>query len=875
MCLASTGSLRSLLLFAAAAVSAGGQAAEPPPAAGTLDLPNGRLAGELAVAAAGGGDGGGRDTLLWRAAGFAAPFEFRLDAIRAARFRPAGGRPEGPWRIQFVGGDALGGDVEAFDGRRVTLRRAGPPQQRLSIDRAAIARIMRVGAEAAGGFVGPGGLVGWTQTPADSWSEEAAEIRAGVRGAAVERDVGGPARAVYDVVLTWRRSPSCRLAVAATEQGRDDPYRIEVFSDEGEEDGKPQGVSMALVREEDDQASSEPVLDWADGPGPRPRRLRVVLFVDQVRGRLAVVLPQRGPEPAADVTIPPPPGRQRSGRFRLVGGGDIGLESLRVTEWRGDRPVVERATSMAVVRGDGTREQGELAPWTADDAGFVVRGEAGERRIVRDDVREIVFPEVEAPATAPTGIRVVGRGDEVICGDLLRVDADGLWLRRPGIEEPVAVPLAGLVAVESRRPAAVRPPAGRLGRLHRDGTSVRGAVVTAGGRMGFQPEGSLTGSPFVGGREAGGVVTYVERPAAAGAVEVGGIGGQVEQDDEGGFVIAMLQPDGAAAADGRIQPGDRILAIAPEEGSPFVETAGRDTATVMNLLRGKVGAPVRLRVVTPGGRPGEVDLVRRPLNITDPDILQAALAEHVRLAPGRRPGRGGGQFPAVLLLRTGDAVPCAVDAIDAAGVRIRTSLAGGARAAPVTVPAELVQAVELVPVASRNVERQRLERLLTVPRMQRAHPPTHVVRLLDGDYLRGRVEQLDAAGLTLQLVDAVKTLPRDTVARVIWLHPQDREAGADRPPPAASDPAGPLVQGVNAAGERLTIEATGVEGSLIRGLNPAIGAAAIDVDAVDRLLIGAAIAAEAVDLPYGKWKLRPAAEPRALRQPAAANENEG
>lgn len=849
-------------VLAVALWGAGGNAAEPGPGAGTLDLPGGgRLPGRLVNAAA--AVGGGRDTLLWQAPGFTGPFEFHLDEIRGARFRPAGGRPAGAWKILLAGGDAVCADLEAFDGQRLTVRRGGPRPQRLAIDRAAIERIVRVGPGRAGGYVGPGGLAGWTQAPADSWTEEATGLRTGVRGAAVERDVGGPERAVYDIVLSWRRAAACRLAVAASPRGRDDPYQFELFSDDSREGAEPM---MVLVREEREQAASEPLAE-AETDQPGPRRLRVVLFVDQAKGRLAVVIPERAPEPAADVTIPPPPGRAASGRFRLVGGGDIGLDSLRVTEWRGEKPVVERVTATALVRRDGGRVDGDIAPWVDGDAAFVVRGAEGETRIARDEVEELVFAEVDAAAAAEPAMRAICHGEEVLCGDLERIDDGGLWLKRAGIDEPVALPLDALVAIESRRQAATpRPVPGRQGRLRQGETDIRGAVAAAGDRVGFRPAGSAEARPFAGGRDAASVVEYVERQERPLAGEVGGIGGQVQVDGAGFFVVVLMQPDGAAAADGRMQPGDRILAIAPEEGSAFVATEGRDLNTVMNLLRGTVGSKVRLQVAdSEGGRQREVELARRSLNLDSPDILRAALAEHARLAPGRRPGAlGDGDFTSVLFLRTGDAVPCAVDAIDEAGIRIRTPLDEAARRESVAVPARLVQAVELVPSASRSLDRQRLERLLTLPRMQRANPPTHVVRLVDGDYLRGRIVGLDRRQLTLQLADAVKQLPRDAVARVIWLHPEDLEVEPRHE--AGLDAAGLSVQGVNAGGERLTLDATAVEGTLIRGRNPAIGPAAIDTDAVDRLLIGAAIEAEARELPYGQWKLKPAPRPRALRE---------
>ena len=99
----------------------------------------------------------------------------------------------------------------------------------------------------------------------------------------------------------------------------------------------------------------------------------------------------------------------------------------------------------------------------------------------------------------------------------------------------------------------------------------------------------------------------------------------------------------------------------------------------------------------------------------------------------------------------------------------------------------LLQAVELDPaVPSRGIEKPRLDRLLMLPRSQRGAPPTHMIRLRDGDYLRGRLESLDDQTLVIDVRGELKKLPRSTVARVIWLHPEDTAAD-----PAAADEPGP------------------------------------------------------------------------------------
>lgn len=834
--------------------------------AGTLDLPGGGfMEGHLLPAPA--PAAGTRGTLLWRAPAFTTPFEFHLDEIVGIRFpRPAAPKSAGSWRVMLLGGDVLTADLESIDGERVTVALGGSRPQRLRIDRAAIDRLTSVDRGAAAGFVGPGGLAGWEQQPADTWAETAAGIGSTSRGAKVSRDVGGPVRAVYDMVLAWQRQPACRVAVAAGAAGEAEPYQLELFS--GAEDAKPE---LLLVREEKERAASEP-LPEVEPAADAPRRLRVVLFVDQERGRLAIVLPETGPEPAADVTIPPAGGRRPSSRFRLTSGGDIELESLRVTEWNGELPALERREQPVVVRRDGTRVAGDLEPLAAGAAELIVRDADADQKVPLADVREILFPAV-ATAARPAAVRALGADGVTLGGELVRIDEDTIWLRRDGIDEPVGLPLGALAMLESRqRTAEPRPLPGRVGRLRGAGFDARGAIVSAGDGVGWQPVGGVAASGLAAGPGSAAVLDYVERSAAGqdtGADEVGGLGAQVNEDAEGFFVITMMRDDGAAAIDGRIQPGDRIVAVAPEKGSRFVETKGLDLETVMNLLRGRIGTPVRLKVTSGDGTdPREVDLVRRSIHVVSADVLKAALTEHARLAPGDVHVEAvSDDFPSLAFLRTGDVLPCAVEGIDEEGIRIRTPLGAASRREAVRVPAALVQAVELTPsAASRGIDKTRLERLLTLPRTQRANPPTHLLRLADGDYLRGRIVSLDAATVTFAMADVVKDIRRDVVVRVIWLHPEEVEDAAT-PPPAAAD-GGLLVQGVALDGRRVTVVAEGVEGATIRGRSPAIGAAEIDTERVDRLLFGTAIDAEAESLPYRQWKLKPAPVPRALRKPA-------
>ncbi len=855
----------SLLIAAVRAASAAGPGF-------VLDLPGGgSLPGEF-VPAAGGEEA--RETLIWQAPPFAAPLEFRLDelvGVRSAAGGPVAGEPRG-FRCRLQGGDVIDGELRGFDAEHVEL--VIPGGELLKIKRGLVSSLVRGGAAAAG-YVGPGGLVGWGQSPASSWRDEAGRITTDVANAMVARDVDGPARARYEIVLSWRKKPELRLAVAAGDGKAIDPFRFEMLSVRGDEP-----VAM-IVRQEASGGMLEPLSLAAGEPG----RLRLTLFVDQAAGRLAALVP--GGEPVIDITVPPAGDRPPGSRFRLqLLSGDVCLERLRVSEWKAADPVGGTTERTRVVLRDGTLVEGAVIG--LDPAGqLAVETDAGERTVALAEVTEVGFAGgPESPEGDADGVRVVRRGGGVLSGELVAITEDRLTIRLAGIDRPVPVPLADLQSLVSLRSSEPRPLPGRPGTMAVGGAEVPGCLVDAaawGGGLAWLPRGSLQGSPLAGDpNELSAVVEYVPKATGApdgnpGQVEIGGMGGAINQDENGFFVVTMLSEDGAAARDGRIEAGDRIVAIKPTADGPFVETAKLDLGMVMNLLRGRVGTPLGLRVQQgAGGRRRQVDLRRGLIYVSDRAVLDAALAAHATIAAGQGVADAtAAGYPAMLVLRSGDIVAAAVERVDADGIRLRSPAAGSDGNEPITVGHGFVRAIEFEPAAaSKGLAKPQWERLLTLPRSQQADPPTHLLRLNSGDYLRGNLESLDDEYVVFSVLGQSKQIPRKAVVRLIWLHGDEIEGRdpSDVPPadaaaaaPPAGGPDGVLVQGVAGGGQRTTLLAERLDGPMIVGTSPALGSSRIDTRRIDRLLIGKAIDLGDADLPFSKWRLKVAPLPRALR----------
>jgi carboxyl-terminal processing protease len=119
-----------------------------------------------------------------------------------------------------------------------------------------------------------------------------------------------------------------------------------------------------------------------------------------------------------------------------------------------------------------------------------------------------------------------------------------------------------------------------------------------------------------------------------------GIG--AEMRSENGYPkIQRLVPGGPAARSGKISVGDRIIAIAQGE-NPFVEVRDLDLDKVVELIRGKKGAMVRLELLPAGiadpSKRRVVALVRGTVQLTD----EEANAEIIdRVLPNREVQRLG------------------------------------------------------------------------------------------------------------------------------------------------------------------------------------------------------------------------------------------
>mgnify|MGYP003332956648 CR=1 FL=1 len=871
------------LMTAATMAAAAETAQESSSTPARVDLPQaGHLLGRLLDAPA--EPVGPRKSFFWQSPAFARPFEFALDGVVGIRFpTPADNAlptAAGAWRIELVGGDQLVGDVVSIDDRQVVARiGAADAAVTVAVRREAVKGLFRVAAGA--NVVGTGGLVSWRQMPPDSWRESGGRLVSGVSGATLFRDLEAGPRARYDLSLSWEKPPTLQLAVGvAADQKTPGGYRLE-FGPAG----------LVAVREEAGAAGGGAGRADLEPCGAPPQDgLALTLFVDQIAGRLVVMLPDAA-EPVADLTIPPAGGDGRQGGGVRIGvvTGEVSLDALRVSPWRGGAPAGDDTREGTIKLRDGESLEAVVAGMQQAADMLTVRDAGGATRSIPvAAIEEIVFPPAaeeagKASPLARPSLRAVDLQGSRLTGNLLRVERGAVWLEHPSIDDPVPVSIGSLVSLTSTT-AAANPGTtpGRLGRLACDegrlwGCLVKGNDGSTGEAAGasaiaWRPLGSLTASPLAmrgDGGQPQATITYVESqqgaaPVSGGAI-VGGIGGHIGVVDNRPAVIGLIA--GSPAQRAGIQGGEMILAIAPRGDGRFVETAGLAMEDVQHLLRGRVGSTLQLRLQGNGqGQPREIGLVREPLPQFggNPQLLDQALQAHDRLLPPAMPQvdqNAADWFGSLLILRTGETIACRVESIDERGVRLQ--LPGSE---PVVVAGDLVQALELVPSAVRPVTTEKFRSLTMLPRSQRQQPPTHVLRSIQGDYLRGRLVSMDeqTARIAVEASPRGKPLaiPRADVARLIWLHPENLETPWEPPQPPTGS--GLFVEGVGGKDHRLRLLATGIDGNLLLGRSPVVGPCRIDLEKTDRLAIGAAGTTSQPSLPYAQWKLQPAPEPRNL-----------
>ena len=231
-------------------------------------------------------------------------------------------------------------------------------------------------------------------------------------------------------------------------------------------------------------------------------------------------------------------------------------------------------------------------------------------------------------------------------------------------------------------------------------------------------------------------------------------------------------------------------------------------------------------------------------------------------------------------LRSGDTIPCSITSIGETGVRIESKLTKTK-----DIPHELIKAAQLDSrVAMPFLEDKKRERFLTLPRMHRDLPPQHLLFSKKGDILRGSIVAMSNDELSLELRLDSYRLPRHRVSAIVWLHEDEIEGtnATDDPAESSGDEIAetatenasakeaapqPATNGdVQVVGEnggsRFTFYADSFSDQTIYGKSDILKDVHAAVTDIDQLLLGPFIQRAARTLPYHRWRLTSARDPK-------------
>lgn len=227
-----------------------------------------------------------------------------------------------------------------------------------------------------------------------------------------------------------------------------------------------------------------------------------------------------------------------------------------------------------------------------------------------------------------------------------------------------------------------------------------------------------------------------------------------------------------------------------------------------------------------------------------------------------------------LYLRNGDVLPVRVRQIDEQGIHVAT-VAIDAK----LIPHSRVKALVFSRPTPPPLDKVQHGRLMTLPRMQRTNPPTHLIAALNGDYLRGRLRELDQQRAVIEILLENQEIPVDRISHIIWLHEDEytiKEVSAtysQQPGTSKSTLSSPAnaptdlrLQVVMPDNLTVTFTLVSVRDGLIKGFDLSYGQCSFRLESAYELRVVSAAHQTTATGSLALWKLQPAPDPTTLQQ---------
>jgi thiol-disulfide isomerase/thioredoxin len=876
------------------------------PASSVLHLTDGSfLPGQLCESA-------DPEVLQWRAPAFARPLNFPLSAVHSVHYVVEGPQPKprGEYCFELVGEGMLYGNLLALTPDEVEVD--SPVLGRMHLQRGHIQRFYRwQGADLI--YLGPNGLAGWqgaSLTP--QWRDEGGLLTTEQPGASLFSDLAIPDQAVIEVELSWKRQPDFVLALGVDnlDVAVQHAFQLEVWDDE-----------LVVVGESARDADLAAVQHVGAGEGSvrlkayLDQKARSLLLVSPSGKPLASLhIDAKKLQSHRGVRLTNEHGDVRLEHLRITRWNGREPREVREHQARLQR------TDGSIVYGRLAAYDPRSKAFTIRDGmteTVVKEDDMADIFLSPGEPAGSGSTDAVGPPSRST-LRLVYRDGSRFSGTLTRIEDTHLTLACPGVKELLRLPLAELRSVISLRLGERPPPppvAGKRGRLEMEGVSLKGRLVTGKGPadascLVWHPDLGLNASPLLKGLS--GRIVYRDRqptpsapqpgPGPYQAVAPAGVRADVRvkgaivqrrsnervreqlwrmvpiKDGSGYVKLVHLQSGKVLAIAGKSNESGELAVLARDDGSraqqwkfekdgAYFKMVNRKSGKVLDVQGASMeeGAPIiqwdskaegsndNQRWSWQGN--GNVRRLRSKASglVLDVGVEAAVVQRRVGLSPVSVQRPSGGR-PS-LHLRSGDTIPCEVTHIDEKAVTFKTPLSEAT-----FVPHEKIKSVDLIAGDSPKLDETKRDRLLTLPRMQKDSPPTHLIFSENGDFLRGRVLEMDDKRLKVEVRLETREIPRDRIAQIVWLH-ADELAGR-KPAPAAAVSSPNRVQIMREDGNRLTFLAQQADAQTISGTSDVLGACRADLDEVDQLLFGTSIEESAAKLADHSWKLHQAAEPK-------------
>jgi thiol-disulfide isomerase/thioredoxin len=242
-----------------------------------------------------------------------------------------------------------------------------------------------------------------------------------------------------------------------------------------------------------------------------------------------------------------------------------------------------------------------------------------------------------------------------------------------------------------------------------------------------------------------------------------------------------------------------------------------------------------------------------------------------------------------LFLTNGDCFPAIIKSLDEMQTVFHSTMFEGTK-----INNELIRGIRVLAHAGmEQLDSGAQKKLLTLPRMQRSNPPTHLIVARQGDAIRGRLKSINDDFAVLEVRGSDRSIMMKTIAEIIWLieapevvpltaqNPESSTNETEKSETETSQAESSEPQKIEAAisnasealeelqcqalfdtGARISMVPSSISDNILSGMHPQLGACQIDLASVNRLVLGDAIAAEATKSRFGKWKLENASDPK-------------